>query len=150
MKLFLSLLILIFSLLGIADAGYISYSQAMGIIPPCSSNFRCETVLLSEWSKIGPVPLSVMGVLFYSTFLVLGILNYFEVRDIGFRSYRLPLRYILVAWGSFGLLFSLYLVVIMGVVIKAWCFYCLLSALNCSLLCLLSWGLFKQPQGKTA
>jgi uncharacterized membrane protein len=144
MKLFLSLLIIICSLLGITDAGYMTYTQAMGIIPPCSPNFRCETVLTSSWSKIGPLHLSNLGVVFYVVFLIVGLIAYFDVNVIKLRRLQLPVPWLLAGWGTFGFLFSIYLITIMGLVINAWCFYCLLSALNCSILFILSWLLFRQ------
>jgi uncharacterized membrane protein len=122
---FLSLCLVVFSLLGIVDASYITYEKFSGRIPPCSIHFKCTQVLESKWANIGPIPLSLLGVCFYSLFLVVSISFLLGKRKASF---------FLALFGVFGLLFSLYLVFIMGVVLKAWCFYCLLSAVNCVIL----------------
>jgi dihydroorotate dehydrogenase len=138
----LSLIIIVFSLIGLADASYITYERFSGVIPPCGQGFDCESVLNSEWSSIGPIPLSLLGMLFYSTVFVVGIAHYLQL-DLSpaIKSISKPLNIkrshtlnlvtpieLLLLITTFGALFSLYLIFLMAVIIKAWCLYCVISA----------------------
>jgi uncharacterized membrane protein len=138
MKKVLSLLLVVFSTLGILDTSYLLYEKLNGTIPPCSSAFKCNDVLTSEWSSIGPVPLSLLGLLFYSAFLTLVIIYFLEKESLVVGRFKFQLPTLLLMWGTIGAAFSMYLVFIMGVVIQAWCLYCLLSAVNSTILFLLS------------
>lgn len=138
MKTLVNLLIIVFSLLGMIDAGFISYEKFLGVVPPCSSGFQCETVLNSPWSMIGPVPLSVIGFMFYTLFFVLGIASYMGIHSLSVGSNKVSLSLLLATQGLVGFGFSLYLISVMGFVIQSWCLYCLLSAINCCILLVLS------------
>ncbi len=127
--------IVVLSLLGILDAGYLTYNKINNIIPPCSSGFQCETVLNSPWANIGPIPLSVFGLFFYAFLFLMASLTLLEKNvHIG----KLKNEDILLLASTFGGLFSLYLIFIMGVLIKGWCFYCLVSAGVCASIFLLN------------
>lgn len=132
MKKVLSLLIPVVALLGILDAGFITYEKLSGVIPPCQPGFQCETVLTSKWANIGPFPLSMLGIVFYSLVLLVSSAYFLEIREMRIAGKRFSLFRILVPLTTFGFFFSLYLVFIMAVLIKAWCVYCLLSALTCA------------------
>jgi uncharacterized membrane protein len=149
MKTVLSLLIVVFTFLGILDASYVTWSRFSGVLPPCKPPFACETVLNSSWSKIGPVPLSVLGILFYSTFFLIAALSVLEVKAIKKGQFSVPIPALIILLGCFGAGFSLYLVFIMGVILKAWCLYCLLSALNCGIVFLLSCGVWRKSDFPT-
>ena len=84
MKTFLSLLLVVFAVIGMADSSYITYDKFMGIVPDCGPGFDCGGVLTSKWANIGPVPLSLIGFFFYSTVFVFAILNYldFDIKNL--------------------------------------------------------------------
>lgn len=135
----LSLLLIILSLFGIADASYLTYEKLSGHVPVCGPGFDCGTVINSEWANIGPVPISALGLFFYSTVFVFSLLHYLE-KDLSFLNKILrfpynfkPLNYLQVLV-TFGGLFTIYLITIMGVVLQAWCQYCLYSAVISGLL----------------
>ena len=146
MKQVLSILLVFLSLAGIADAGYITYEKLQGVVPPCGNGFDCGTVLNSPWASVGPIPLSAIGVAFYSWVLLLAILNLLEIsieplvkkgstllklsKHAVLR--RLTLAELLLATTTFGAGFSAYLVFIMAVPIGGWCKYCLISAFTCA------------------
>lgn len=139
MKPLLSLLLIVLTVLGIADASYLTYESMSGNIPVCGPGFDCGAVINSKWASIGPVPISVLGLFFYSIVFTFAILHYLE-KDLTWLNKKLrfpynfkPLNYLQVLV-TFGGLFSIYLVTIMGVIIKAWCQYCLYSAIISSLL----------------
>lgn len=132
-KTILALIVVIISVIGIIDAGYITYQKAIGSLPPCSPQFKCSEVLNSPYAYFGPLPLAAYGVFFYAAFLVLGSWYLLNL-ETGQSQQAGKIRSVMLIWGSFGLGFSVYLLFLMGVVLQAWCFYCLLSAINCVLL----------------
>ncbi len=143
MNVFMSLLLIVLSLIGIADASYLTYEKVAGVIPPCTPGFQCETVLSSPYAQIGPLPLSALGLGYYLTVFVLAVMHFleldfkkssfFKTSKSAFIRKTSPLDLLqLITIG--GLLFSFYLVFLMGVVIKAWCSYCLISAAVSTLL----------------
>ncbi len=148
MKIFISLLFIIFSIVGIADSSFITYEKFAGIIPDCGPGFDCGAVLNSKWSSIGPIPLSLLGLLYYFTVFSLGFLLVaeFEIqKPLGtlFDKLKLSqkniLRNITTAEAlflvtTFGFGFSIYLVTLMAFVIGAWCKYCVISAAASTLL----------------
>ena len=133
-KIFSSLLIIFLAIVGLTDAGYMTVQLYRGVIPPCIPGFQCAKVLTSPYANIGSVPLSVIGSFFYTAVLVFASAVYLE----------LPLPKFLAWWRrkgattldllqlltTGGLLFSIYLVIVMGVIIRGWCTFCLISALS--------------------
>lgn len=139
LKIILSLAIIIVSFLGIMDASYITFSKLSGSVPPCQPPFACTAVLESPWSSIGPIPLSLLGLVYYATVFIVGIMNYVEIKVIHLpKKVRFHIEDVLLFLTSFGALFSGYLVFIMAVVLQAWCLYCIFSATFCVSLFLLS------------
>lgn len=131
-KLF-GLLVVCVALLGILDASYLTYSEYGGIIPPCKPPFDCGKVLSSSLSHIGPIPLSAFGIVYYALVLCLGAVAFLndDHEDL------------LITLTSMGLLFSLYLVFTMGVILDAWCLYCLVSAVCCVIIFISSLIVFR-------
>lgn len=62
---------LILAFLGFLDATYLTIIHYKNIVPPCSIAHGCETVLLSKFATIGPIPIALIGSLFYLTIMVL-------------------------------------------------------------------------------
>ena len=138
MRMLLSLLLVVLTLWGIVDAGYITYTKLSGSIPQCSAYFKCGVVLESKWASVGPIPLAFFGILFYSFFFAISLFFYFEKKTVKLFFFRLKTETLLALLGAFGGIFSFYLLFIMGIILKAWCFYCLLSAATCIILFLVS------------
>lgn len=143
MKRALLLLIIIFSILGVADASYITWEKFQGTIPVCHPPFDCGGVLSSTWSSVGPIPLSAIGIAFYLSFFTLAVLVFLEKTEVVLNKVKLNLSKVLGVWSLVGAVFSLYLLSIMGLVLHAWCLYCLLSAINCFILLLLTGFYYK-------
>ena len=148
MKTLIPLLFIIFSIIGIADSSYITYEKFAGIVPECGAGFDCGAVLNSKWSSIGPIPLSLLGLIFYSTVFILGTLIVLDI-DLNTQINNILDRFkfkknhilrklntseLLLLVTLFGFGFSIYLVSLMGFIIQAWCKYCLISALTSTLL----------------
>jgi uncharacterized membrane protein len=142
MKTLLSLFLVILTIFGVLDASYISYEKITGVIPPCTVQFKCGQVLSSPWANIGPIPLAVIGLLFYSLFFILSVSFYLGRKEIMISNFRIKIEKALALQGTFGAVFSLYLLFVMGVILKAWCVYCLLSAVTCIMLFLVSSTLY--------
>lgn len=152
MKIFLSLLLIILPIIGIADSSFITYEKFANIIPDCGVGFDCGTVLNSQWANIGPIPLSLLGLLFYTIVFILAVMNYLEydvrkiiipfTKKVGIKKESIlnlvTTQELLLAITIFGALFSFYLIFLMGVVIQAWCKYCLISALTSFFLFIIS------------
>ncbi len=138
----LSLLLVVLATLGILDAGYITYEKLTGATPVCRPGFDCGEVLNSPWASIGPIPLSLLGLLYYMTVFSLGIINYMQVdikklpiiKKILIKGKPLTIKQIIMGVTTFGFIFSMYLVSLMAFIIQAWCLYCLFSAMTSSLL----------------
>lgn len=146
MREFLSWLLVLFSFLGLLDASYLTYQKVTGFIPPCTAGFACETVITSKYSLIGPIPLVFFGVAYYGLILLITTLVFLEkdhVKILGKLFHTSDLLWISLG----GLCVSLYLIFIMGVVLKAWCIYCLFSALMCFLIVgttFVYWNLYRK------
>ena len=107
------------SLVGLADAIYLTVQHLTGQSLRCTIVSGCSEVLSSPYAQIGPVPLAALGAFAYFTVFSLAILAAF-----GYRFAR-PLLALLV-----GIMFlmTLWLLYLQAFVIHHFCQYCLLSA----------------------
>jgi uncharacterized membrane protein len=88
----LTIAIIVLCLLGIGDAGYLTYVHYAGIKVAClSGGGGCETVQASSYSKLDGIPVSVLGLIGYVAILgsllvrgELGRIAGFGVALIGF------------------------------------------------------------------
>jgi uncharacterized membrane protein len=155
MKTVLKVFLVMFALIGILDAGYITYEELSGVIPACGAGFDCGKVLNSPWSHIGPVPLAALGLVYYLIIFALAASQILELPAATFKPVTAeiskygkkylskkvlafidthPLLSAIFLISCFGLAFSAFLIFLMGVIIKAWCLYCLISAITSCLL----------------
>jgi uncharacterized membrane protein len=115
----------IIALAGIVDAGYLTIHHLTSEPVPCSIIAGCETVLTSKYAEIGGIPLATFGAVAYFIAFSLALLTAFGNR---------------VMWTLFGIqvvvmsLFTLWLLYLQAFVIKAFCQFCLISALTTFLL----------------
>ncbi len=107
------------SLMGLADALYLTVQDLTGQNLRCTIISGCAEVLGSAYAHLGPVPLAVLGAAAYFTVFSLAILAAF-----GYRLAR-PLLATLVA---VMFLMTLWLLYLQAFVIHHFCQYCLLSA----------------------
>jgi uncharacterized membrane protein len=120
----------ILSLVGIADATYLSIthyfssSQALLFCDPVTGG--CSTVLSSPWAVQFGVPLVLLGMGYY---IIVAIFSFFYA----WRGRELALRVVL-GLTTVGFFFSMWLVYLQFGVIGSICWYCLLSALTSTLL----------------
>ncbi len=109
----------ILSLIGLADALYLTIQHVTGQALQCTIISGCSEVLSSRYAEMGGVPLAAVGAAAYFSVFSLATLAAFGYRIAG------TLLTILVA-AMF--LVSLWLIYLQAFVIRQFCQYCLLSA----------------------
>ncbi|MBU0576268.1 vitamin K epoxide reductase family protein [Patescibacteria group bacterium] len=124
-KTFISLLLVILPFIGLFDAGYVTYEVFSGRVPVCRPPFQCATVLENQWAYIAGLPLSFYGFIFYAIVFSLAVMNFLEIKQKRIKDVRGTLRKL----ATFGFLFAIYVLFLMAFVIKAWCLWCLISAI---------------------
>ena len=117
------------SLIGLFVALYL-FAHNLGWTGPIVCGVgSCETVQSSQYAKIGPVPVSAIGLVGYVALLVLSFL--------GIQPGRTDSKAIgglLLAGAAGGTAFSAYLTYLEAVVIEAWCQWCVVSAILITLI----------------
>lgn len=108
----------ILAFFGFLDALYLTILHYKNVIPPCTLS-GCEKVLTSAFSTIGPVPVALLGVIFYLTVIVTCLLVLIERKNEFLRFFH----FVAVA----GFLVSLVLFFIQFYLIGSFCQYCILS-----------------------
>lgn len=111
--------VVVLSLVGLADAIYLTIEHITGESVRCTIIAGCSEVLSSSYAVIGGVPVAMIGAFAYFIVFSLAILFLF-----GYKFTRPPLL-ILVA-GMF--IATLWFVYLQAFVIRAFCQFCLLSA----------------------
>lgn len=120
----LQLIILGLGILGAAVSSYLAYYYLTDTPVPCSASIwhgGCQIVQASSYARPWGIPLPVAGLAFYLALIVLMV-----HRPTASRALRSGILFVLAAVG-FG--FSLYLTALEAFVIKAWCAWCVASAL---------------------
>lgn len=108
------------SLLGLADALYLTIEHVTGQSVKCTIISGCSAVLSSPYAVVAGIPLAALGAGAYFTVFSLAILTLF-----GYPRVALVLRAIVIT--MFAL--SVWLIYLQAFVIREFCQYCLLSAL---------------------
>ena len=107
------------SLIGLADAVYLTAQHITGASLRCTIISGCSEVLSSPYAQVGPLPLAAVGAAAYFIVFSLAVLAAFAYPLV-----KLLLKIIL------GLMFltTLWLLYLQAFVIHHFCQYCLLSA----------------------
>jgi len=119
------------SLIGLADALYLTVQDLTGQNLRCTIISGCSEVLGSVYAHLGPVPLAVLGAVAYFSVFSLAILGAF-----GYRFAGTLLGFLLAVM----LLTTLWLLYLQAFVIRHFCQYCLLSAAVTITLTAIVWG----------
>ena len=129
------------SLVGLADAVYLTVEHVSGRSVRCTIISGCSEVLSSPYATVGPVPLAAVGALAYFAAFSLATLAAF-----GYASARRLLAALACAMCAT----SLWLLYLQAFVIRHFCQYCLLSAaISTSLAVLVIINLITQRQART-
>jgi uncharacterized membrane protein len=116
------------SLLGLADALYLTVEHLTGATVQCTILSGCSEVLSSRYAVVGGFPLAAIGAAAYFTVFSLATLAAFGYRAAG--TLLTPLL-------SAMFVVSLWLIYLQAFVIRQFCQYCLFSAAITSALLLL-------------
>ncbi|MBI4080573.1 MAG: quinone-dependent dihydroorotate dehydrogenase [Candidatus Levybacteria bacterium] len=126
--------IVILALIGVADAGFLTYEHYRNAIPPCITGSvfftDCGTVLKSSYATIFGIPISLIGFFHYSLLTAVSVIAYVS------KNQRAKLMVVILT--GIGFLTSLYLVFLQLFIIQALCLFCMLSALVSLLLFILA------------
>jgi uncharacterized membrane protein len=108
------------SLVGLADALYLTIEHVTGQSVRCTIVSGCSEVLSSPYAVMAGIPLAAIGAAAYFTVFSLAILTLFGYPKVGMLLTALVIT-------MFGV--SLWLIYLQAFVIREFCQYCLLSAL---------------------
>lgn len=131
------LIFLLISFIGFADAAYLTATHYSGAAAACGILEGCDKVLASAYSVFAGYPVALLGAVYY-LLLIAFLLMYLATKQK---------RFLLIAAGltPIGFLASLWFVYLQAFVLRAFCFYCLISALTSTLLFIIgSYILWKQ------
>jgi uncharacterized membrane protein len=118
------MLVSVLSLIGFFVALYL-WAHNSGLTGPIVCGVGdCATVQSSPYARIGPIPVSAIGVAGYAALFALSLVGLQPPR----RESRL-IGGLLLAGAAFGVAFSAYLTYLEAAVIRAWCQYCVASAI---------------------
>ncbi len=131
---------LIVSLIGLSDATYLTFKYYDNSAISCPvAGGGCDKVASSQYATISDVPIALLGVFYYLIVFVLVVLYLKFYRD---EIIDLAAKFTIV-----GFLVSLWLVYLQLFVLKAICFYCMISALTSTLLFVIGLLLMKIKNG---
>jgi uncharacterized membrane protein len=118
----LRLVSLVLVFLGILVSGYLSYVKLTDVPMSClaDSGFNCSAVQNSDYSEIMGIPIAWLGL---ATYLVIGGLILLENRVEILRQHGMVILFGIVL---FAFMYSMYLIYVQGVILGAWCQWCLM------------------------
>jgi uncharacterized membrane protein len=103
-------------LIGLAIAGYLSVVELRGDLPYCGPLKGCEEVALSEYARVGGIPVAVFGVVLSISLFLLAI--------AWMRSGRIELLAAHYGLSLLGVVFEVYFTYLELFVIGAVCVWC--------------------------
>ncbi|MFW5709052.1 MAG: vitamin K epoxide reductase family protein [Chloroflexota bacterium] len=129
-RLSLRMISLLLVAIGIGVSGYLSYVKATSVPMAClaDSGFNCAAVQNSDYSELMGVPIAYLGL---ATYIVIGGLILLQDRIPFLRQNGMILTFGIVL---FAFLYSVYLVYVQGVILEAWCQWCLMHEVNITVL----------------
>ncbi|OGM05244.1 dihydroorotate dehydrogenase (quinone) [Candidatus Woesebacteria bacterium RIFCSPHIGHO2_01_FULL_39_32] len=133
-------LILLLSLLGLADSWYLTLEHYGKIIVPCSTAILvdCGKVLRSKYSEVLGIPLALIGVFHYGLFSLVNFYNVIKKDK--------QIRVIAIIFSTIGTLSSIVFMYLQFFVIGSICLYCTLSAIISFTLLYLTYRFFEDER----
>lgn len=122
----LVVIVAILSFAGFLDASYLTFKHYSGTPINCAIFNGCEEVTTSQYATIGSIPVALLGAIYYAAIFLL-IIAYLDTKNLNFFKLAILLT-------PLGFLTSLGLVYLQLFVIKAICLYCMVSAVDSTLL----------------
>jgi uncharacterized membrane protein len=109
----------VISLIGLAEATYLTVLYLTGETAVCGGSVSCLQVLGSKYARVGPFPVAAFGALAYFSafsFATFAAFGYARARTL----------FVAVVWSMFAT--TLWLLFVQAFVLHAFCRYCLFSA----------------------
>jgi uncharacterized membrane protein len=116
------MVVAVLALIGLFIALYLT-AFSIGLVPLICGVSSCETVQMSEWAKVGAVPVSLIGMGGYLSLLITAL--------VGLHPARQHLRgpgLVMFGLSAVGFAYSGFLTYLEASVIHAWCIWCIGSA----------------------
>lgn len=136
--------------IGFLDAMYLTAEHYSGAGLNCVIFKGCDLVASSPYSLIFGVPVALSGVIYYFGILFISLL-YIDLGDKKFKNiFQLLSIKMLPIYTLVGFIMSIWFVYLQAFVIKAFCTYCLFSALTSTLLFVFGIILFNHNHSKIA
>ena len=136
------MVIAVLSLAGFFVAVYL-LANKLGLTGPLVCGIgECATVQASKWSTLGPVPVSALGAGGYVLLLAVAL---YGVRPAGLASRAVS--GLLLGLSAVALVFSAYLTYLEAFVIRAWCQWCVISAILVTIIFLAALPEWKRLRG---
>lgn len=131
---------LLASLVGLFVSIYLLITYVTGKPIVCGTNAGCELVRASKWATTSGIPRPAFGILFYLSIILL----------LAFHAYAPTLRprffrVCLLAVTTIGFIESAFLTLVQWFDLRAFCLWCLLSAVAATVIFVLSWFDGREP-----
>ena len=117
----LHLIIFGLSLAGLAESVYLNYECRRHRVPVCLIGNQCDIVWDSPYSKTFGISNEILGLIYYATLAVVEWVIF-----SGDTSSQMIIGEYVILFG--GAVMSVYFFIVQWKLIKAWCFWCTLSA----------------------
>ncbi|HVY36124.1 MAG TPA: vitamin K epoxide reductase family protein [Candidatus Paceibacterota bacterium] len=121
-----SYLILAVCLIGLWAATHIHHKKRTKKKLVCPLHANCDKVIHSTYSTFAGIPNELLGIAYYTVIgvtVALGVLSPLIFSTV-------PIHEFLAILSFCGVLYSFYLVAVQILVLRAWCSWCMLSALS--------------------
>lgn len=128
------------SVIGLADSSYLTAKHYLGSPINCSIFNGCEKVTTSPYSIILGVPVALLGVLYYFSFLLL-VIFYLDTKREKILEFAARFSFV-------GIIASFWFLFLQIFIIKALCLYCLISAASSTTLFIISLLILKSKHEK--
>ncbi len=126
--------ILVFILIGMTVSGYLTYTHLAHVDPTCYGIGSCAYVQASSYAKIFGIPIALLGLLAYMAMFATAVAAYWFLDE----ERRYFAQQVLFGMAFAGTLYSAYLTYVEAFVLRAWCIYCVISAIAITVVCVLS------------
>jgi len=118
--------LLLVGLAGFLDAGYLTAKHLVGSPVTCTVLKGCEVVTSSSFSVVAGIPVAAFGAFYYLAVFLLAV-AYLDTKRTAYILFAARLTFI-------GFLASLWFIFVQAFLLKAWCLYCLGSAVTSTIL----------------
>lgn len=119
----------LFSFVGFLDATYLAVKHYLGTPVSCSIFAGCEKVTTSQYATLWGVPVALFGAIYYLFIFVL-VVAYLDTK-------KEQVLYFVARLTAIGFLASIWFLYLQLFVIKAICFYCVVSFIASAVLLIL-------------